>query len=242
MNDTTTQLQVFLVENHNIVRAGIRRLLETMGIEVIGEAGDGAEAVQQLQHLAQEQRLPELVLMDLAMPRMNGLDATSHIMRHFPGVRVVILSMHTDEEYVLRALQAGASGYLLKDASPSELQQALLDAMQGNFPLSPLVSRHVIANYVRRLNGANAVEEAAITERAPALCTTPGTNPLTPRQTEILCLIAVGRTTREIATLLGLSVKTIETHRSALMERLDIHDVAGLVRYAIRSGLVTSDS
>ncbi len=209
--------RVLIVDNHAMVRAGFRALLQTLeNIEVVGEAGDGREA---LRLVALHQ--PTIVLMDIAMPEMNGLEATSRIKKEFPDVRVIILSMHANEEYVYQALRAGAMGYLLKDGGTSELELAIRAISHGETYLSPTVSKHVITDYMRRVSTeSNPMEQ------------------LTPRQREILQLIASGKSTKEIAEILYISVKTVETHRTQLMERLDIHDVAGLVRYAIRMGIV----
>ena len=216
-----TPLKILLVDNHTLVRAGIRALLEQIpNVLVVGEAGDGREALKLV-----EQYRPHLVLMDITMPVMNGLEATVRVVKEFPGTRVVMLSVHTDEEYVLQALRAGAAGYLLKDAGRVELEIAVAAVARGETYLSPAVSRHVVGDYVRRTG--SGVEGRLET--------------LTPRQREILQLIAEGKSTKEIASNLDVSVKTVETHRAQLMERLDIHDVAGLVRYAIRTGVVTAD-
>jgi DNA-binding NarL/FixJ family response regulator len=216
-----TPFKILLVDNHTLVRAGIRALLEQIpNVLVVGEAGDGREALKLV-----EQYRPHLVLMDITMPVMNGLEATVRVAKDFPGTRVVMLSVHTDEEYVLQALRAGASGYLLKDAGRAELEIAVAAVARGETYLSPAVSRHVVGDYVRRTG--SGLEGRLET--------------LTPRQREILQLIAEGKSTKEIASILDVSVKTVETHRAQLMERLDIHDVAGLVRYAIRTGVVTAD-
>lgn len=218
-----TPIRVVLADDHALVRAGIRALLENIeGVSVVAEAGDGRAA---LEAVAEHQ--PDVVLMDIAMAGLNGLEAAARITREHPATRVVILSMHASEEYVLRALQAGAIGYLLKDADTAELELAVRAAARGEAYLSPAVSRHLIADYVRRVGQDLQLAEPL----------SHGLNLLTPRQREVLQLIAEGRTTREIARLLNISVKTVETHRAQLMERLDIHDVAGLVRYAIRAGL-----
>ncbi|MBI3330371.1 MAG: response regulator transcription factor [Nitrospinae bacterium] len=213
-----TATRVILAEDHTLVRAGIRALLENLaGIEVVGEAGDGYEA---LRLIALHQ--PDVVVMDIGMPKLNGLEATARVARDYPKTRVIILSMHLNEEYVLRALHAGAAGYLLKDAGTAELELALKAVAGGDTYLSPPVSKRVISSYVRRVE--RLVDPL---ER------------LTPRQREILQLIAEGHTAKNIAQLLNVSQNTVETHRAQLMERLDIHDVAGLVRYAMRRGLVT---
>jgi DNA-binding NarL/FixJ family response regulator len=232
MNETQQPIRVFLVENHTLVRAGIHALLDSVPeTTVIGEAGDGIGALAQMEQLALQGNLPDVVLMDLAMHGMGGLEATEKVKKAFPGVKIVILSMHASEEYVLQALRAGASGYLLKDTAPGELLQALQKVTHGEIPLSPAVSRHVIADYVRRVGSGGALPEGTVDARS-----LPQT--LTPRQREILILIVEGLSTKEIAGRLGLSIKTVETHRAALMDRLDIRDIASLVRYAIRTGLV----
>ncbi len=217
----TKLIRVLLADNHTLVRAGLRALLQNIeGIQVVAEAGDGREAL----HLIAVHQ-PDLVLMDIAMPEMNGLEATAHVVKEFPQVRVIILSMHANEEYVLQALRTGAMGYVLKDAGIGELELAVRAIASGETYLSPAVSKHVVADYVRRVGSESSSLEQ-----------------LTSRQREILQLITEGRTTKEIADLLYLSVKTVETHRMQLMKRLDIHDVAGLVRYAIRMGLVLPDA
>jgi len=211
--------RVLLAEDHHLVRAGIRSILEDMpGLEVVAEASDGPEALKLV-----ALRAPDIVLLDIALPGMNGLDAAARIARDHPRVRVVILSMHANEEYVSQALRAGAVGYLLKDSTVPELGLAIAAVQRGETYLSPAVSRRVIEGYVRQSQADGPLEG------------------LTPRQRDVLRLIAEGRSTRDIAKALGVSIKTVETHRAHLMERLDIRDVAGLVRYAIRTGLVKPD-
>ncbi len=212
-------IRLLLAEDHTLVRAGIRSLLQSLpDMQVVGEASDGREAL----HLVEKAK-PDIVLMDITMPGLNGLEAAARILKDFANVRVIMLSVHTAEEYVLQALRAGARGYLLKDATPAELALAIKAVAHGETYLSPAVSKHVI-DYVQRVgNGTSSLER------------------LTPRQREILQLIAEGRTTQEIAQILSVSIKTVEAHRSELMERLDIHDIAGLVRFAIRMGLVSSE-
>jgi DNA-binding NarL/FixJ family response regulator len=220
-----TPIRLLLADDHTLVRGGIRALLnELEGVEVIAEANDGREALSLI-----ENHRPDIVLMDIAMSGMNGLEATMRVTRDFPGIRVIILSMHTNEEYVLQALRSGAAGYLLKDAGISELEIAIEAVSQGETYLSPPVSKHVISDYVRRvgMDGQQNLDSQPPLER------------LTMRQREILQLIAEGYTTQEMANLLNISVKTVETHRMQLMERLDIHDIAGLVRFAIRVGLIS---
>ena len=209
--------RVLLTDDHALVRAGIRSLLEKMsGIEVVAEAGDGYEALE-----LTKKHFPNVVLMDIAIPGLNGLEALARATKEFPAVKVIILSMHANDEYVLRALRAGACGYLLKDAAVTELELALRAVTRGEIYLSPRISKRVIGSYLERLGN----------ERSPR-------EELTPRQREIVQLIAEGKSTKEIAFLLKVSVKTVEAHRAQLMARLDIHDVAGLVRYAMRVGLV----
>lgn len=213
-------LRVMLVEDHALVRAGIRSLLEKLpDLEVVAEAGDGRTA---LSLIAEHQ--PDVVLMDIKMAGLNGLEATARIVRDLPGVRVVILSMYANEEYVIQALRVGASGYLLKDAGTAELEVAVRAAARGETYLSPAISRRMIQDYLQVVGGEGGALEQ-----------------LTPRQREVLQLVAEGHSVKEIAQILQISVKTVETHRAQLMERLDIHDVAGLVRYAIRIGLVAPD-
>ena len=216
----TKPIRVLLADDHTLVRAGIRSLLENMvGIEVIAEASDGRDALR----LVRAHR-PDVVLMDIAMPGLNGLEAAARIAKKFPNVRVVILSMHVNEEYVLQALRAGAAGYMVKGADAAELEIAIRAVARGETYLSPMVSKHVVTDYIQRISGETSPLEL-----------------LTPRQREVLQLIAEGYSTKKIARTLKISVKTVETHRMQLMERLDIHDIAGLVRYAIRVGLVRPD-
>lgn len=222
-------IRVIIADDHNLVRAGFRVLLESLpGIDVVAEASDGLAALRLIENLQ-----PHVVLMDIAMSGLNGLEATRRITRQHPYVRVIILSMHASEEYVLQALRAGASGYLLKDAGTAELEIAIKAVARGETYLSPPVSKHVISDYVRRVEAEPVPDE----EEGGAL-----QDRLTLRQREILQLIAEGNTTQEIANRLNISVKTVETHRMQLMERLDIHDIAGLVRYAIRTGLISLDN
>jgi len=210
-------IRVLLADDHRMVRAGIRSLLERMpGIEVVAEAGDGREAIQFV-----GKHSPDIVLMDITMPGMNGLEATRHFTKNQPQVPVIILSMYADEEHVYQALRAGASGYLLKGAAIEELELAIRSVARGETYLSPPVSKPVIMEYIRRTNIGSGAREN-----------------LSPRQAEILKLIAEGKPMKQIAFDLAISVKTVETHRMALMTRLGVKDVAGLVRYAVKIGLV----
>ncbi len=213
-------MRVLLAEDHNIVRSGIRLLLETLnGVEVVQEAADGREALR----LARE-FYPDVVLMDITMPELNGLEATEQIKKDFPRVHVIILSVHAGEEYVVHALKAGASGYLVKDCDTKELELALRSVVKGDTYLSPTISKQVVTDYLRVLN------------REPE-----STQHLTTRQREVLQLIAEGHTTKEIATRLRLSEKTVQSHRMQIMQRLGLHDIAGLVRYAVRTGLIQAE-
>ena len=215
-----TAIRVMLADDHALFRAGIRSLLLGIeGVEIVGEARDGHEALRMVAACT-----PDVLLLDLALPELNGIEVAERL-RDQPGTRVLILSMFANEEFVLRSLRAGAAGYLLKDSSVVELEAALRSVADGGSYLSPAVSGHVLAAYVRRVGQ----------EGAPAEPT------LTPRQREVLQLIAEGHGTKDIAARLCLSAKTVETHRAQLMERLGIHDVAGLVRYAIRTGIVSAD-
>lgn len=213
-------LRVLLVDDHALVRAGMRSLLRDIAeVEVVAEASDGAEALA----VAERER-PDVVLMDIAMKGMNGLEAAARMRERQPEAKIIILSMHTSEEYVLLALRAGAAAYLIKDSATSELELALKCVMRGETYLSPAISRQVVDGYVQRV-GVGA-----------------GPDPLTPRQRDVLKRIAEGRSTKEIAFDLNLSVKTVETHRAQIMDRLGIRDVAGLVRYAMRTGLVPPET
>jgi len=215
-----TPVRVLLADDHALVRAGIRALLESLeGIAVVAEAGNGGEVLE----LARKHR-PDIVLLDISMPGIGGLEASAQLKQELPEVRVVMLSMHANEEYVLQALRAGAVGYMLKDSATAELELALQAVMQGETYLSPPISRQVVEGYVQRVGAEQ-----------------PAADHLTPRQRQVLQLIAEGLSTKEIAYRLELSVKTVETHRAQLMERLQIRDIAGLVKYAIRNGLVSSE-
>lgn len=216
-----SHLRILLVEDHALVRAGMRALLQKIeGIEVIADVGDGWEAIKSVQADP-----PDLVLMDIAMPGLNGLDATARIVKESPTTRVILLSMYANEEYLQQALQVGASGYLLKGAELAELELALKTVARGEKYLTPAVVKYAIEAYREKSEG----------QTGPLA-------KLSMRQREILQLVAEGQTTKDIAQRLNVSVKTVETHRSQLMERLDIHDVPGLVRFAMRVGLIQPDS
>lgn len=217
---TTPAIRVLLAEDHALVRAGLCALLKNVpGAEIVAETGDGQGALR----LIREHR-PDVALLDISMPGLNGLDVLVRVKEECPDVQVIILSMHANDEYVRQALRAGAAGYVLKDASAGDLEQAIKAAVRGEPYLSSAVSRRVLEEYSKGPTGETGPREV-----------------LTSRQREILQLIAEGHSTKDIAHLLQLSAKTVEAHRAQLMERLDIHDIPGLVRYAIRIGLVSSD-
>jgi DNA-binding NarL/FixJ family response regulator len=218
-------IRVLLADDHDLVRAGFRSLVQSFGgVHVVAEADDGREALRQI-----EIHRPHVVLMDIMMPGLNGLEATARIAKDFPKTRVIILTMNAAEEYVLKAMRVGAAGYLLKDGNPAELEQAIRAVARGETFLSSKVSHHLVSGYV---HGKARPDTSGLTNGNDTV------DKLTLRQRETLQLIAEGNTTKEIAKKLNISVKTVETHRMQLMERLDIHDIAGLVRYALRSGLI----
>jgi DNA-binding NarL/FixJ family response regulator len=214
-------IRVVLADDHTLLRAGIRSLIEEMsGIKVIAEAADAESALA----VVRAER-PDILLTDIAMPGIGGLELAAQVARDHPRTKVIILSMHNDDEYVRRALIAGISGYLLKDSDTEELGLALRAVARGENYLSPGVSKPIIDDY--RKYAASAAG-------------TPGN--LSARQREVLQLIAQGMTTKAIATKLKISTKTVEWHRSSMMERLGVHDVVSLVRYAIRAGIVDPEN
>jgi DNA-binding NarL/FixJ family response regulator len=213
-------IRVLIVDDHALLRAGLRGLLAGLeGVEVVGEAADGLKALELVGALR-----PDILMTDIAMPGLDGLGLTAAVAVVSAQTRVIILSMHTESEYADKAVRSGAAGYLVKDSGTAEVEMAIRAVARGETYLSPAVSKHVVAGYARM---------------AEAQAADPG--PLTPRQREVLKLIAEGLTTKAIAHRLDISAKTADTHRVQLMERLDIHDIAGLVRYAIRAGLVDRD-
>jgi len=213
-------IRILIADDHALVRAGMRSLLAGFeGIQVVGEAGNGRDAVELSEHLG-----PDLVLMDISMSGLNGLDAAEQVLIRCPRCKIIILSMHSNDEYVARALRMGAKGYLIKDSAASELEIAVRTVARGEKYLSPEISTRMIDQYIELLSDTSHTGET-----------------LTVRQREILQLIAEGRTTREIAVILKIGVKTVETYRTQLMDRLNIHRVADLVRYAIRTGMISPD-
>jgi DNA-binding NarL/FixJ family response regulator len=212
-------IRVFLADDHTLFRNGVRALLERIpDVQVVGEAADGRAAVSEVRAT-----LPTVVLMDIGMPVLNGLDATTQILQEKAEIRVVILSMHFNEEYIFQALRTGASGYLLKSAAAAELEMALRVVANGETFLSPTISKRFIQSCFARMR-------------------TEPPDQLTSRQREILQLIVEGKSTKEIAFVLNLSAKTVEAHRVQLMNRLNIRDVPGLVRYAMRVGIVPPET
>ena len=221
-------IRVLIVEDHAVVRAGIRALLEQMAdVQVVGEAASGREALQFLKTQSPE---VNVVLMDVSMEQLNGLATTGYITRDYPQVRVLILSMHTTETHVLPAVRAGAAGYVPKSITPLELERALRAVARGETYLSPEIASHVVNTY-RRSQSKEAENNKFAT--SPDL--------LRPHERELLQLIAEGHSTKEIAARLYISPKAAESRRFRLMNRLDIRDFAGLVRYAIRAGIVSSE-
>jgi DNA-binding NarL/FixJ family response regulator len=215
-------IRIVLADDHKIVREGLRNLIGNQkGMEVVGEAGDGREAVRLVSELA-----PDVVIMDVAMPGLNGIEATRQIVSKTSGPRVIALSMHSDRRFVAEMLHAGASGYLLKDCAFEEIVAAIRSVSQDKIYLSPGVSDILVRDYVRLFPA---------TEFSPLSI-------LTPREREVLQLLAEGKSTREMASSLEVSVKTVETFRQQLMDKLDIHTVAELTKYAIREGLTALES
>jgi len=206
--------EILLADDHLVVRQGLKVLLENEGFRVVGEASDGREALQ----LAQNLRF-DVAVLDLAMPLLNGIDAGRAILQACPKTKVVLLTMHTEDHLILEALRAGIKGYVLKSKATEELVEAIQEVSRGRLYLTPGASETVVQAYLAK------------TELPP--------EPLSPREREFLQLIAEGKTTKEAAGLLGISVKTAESHRTRIMQKLNIHEIAGLVRYAIRRGLVS---
>jgi DNA-binding NarL/FixJ family response regulator len=220
-------IRVLVVDDHDLVRAGIKAILhQSPDIEVVGEAGDGREALRLVEELD-----PDVLLLDVSMPGMNGLEVAAKVKKSRFRARVLFLSMYANEQYAVRALKTGAMGYVLKRATTAELELAIRCAKRGDIFLSPALSSKVLSDYVIRPKKDLKAESAQDPYEE-----------LTSRQREILQLIAEGYSTKEIAQILGIAFNTAAVHRSNLMERLGIHDLAGLVRYAIEAGIVAEDS
>lgn len=212
--------RVLLADDHHLVRAGFHALINTLsGFEVIAEAGDGREALRMI-----EKFQPDIALIDLMMPELDGLGLALQVPAVSPNTRIIILSMNAGADSVLRAVRAGVAGYLLKDVSPEELELALRSIARGQTYLCAAASQHVMTGYIQTSGSEDPLDR------------------LTTRQREVLQLIAAGCTTKEVARKLEISVKTAESHRAMLMQELGIHDLAGLVRFAIRTGLISADA
>ena len=209
-------IRVLIADDHALVRAGIRALVEKIDdVVVVGEAGTGSEALSLAKQLK-----PNLMLLDITMPDGGGFEVLDHLTKKLPDIRVIVLTVHEAGEYAIRALREGAAGFLPKSAASTELEHAIQTVVRGEIYISPETSRKTLIEYGKGASKRDLLKT------------------LSPRQREVLCLIAEGNTTKQIAQVLEISVKTVETHRAQLMERLDIHDVAGLVRYAIIVGLI----
>ena len=214
--------RVLLADDHKIMREGLRSLLAVSpGVEVVGEAGDGRSAVQLALKLS-----PDVVVMDIGMPDLNGVDATRQIKARAPQIKVIALSLHSDERFISGMFKAGASGYLLKDGAFEELARAIRTVADGHTYLCPRIAKTVVRDYLRN---------------APAVPMTGGPT-LSDREREVLQLIAEGKSTKEVAGRLDVSVKTVETHRARIMERLGVHSVAELTKYAVREGLTSLET
>lgn len=216
------KIKVLLADDHTVVRQGLRLLLEVEpDIVIVGEAETGRQAVQLAKQL-----LPDLVVMDIAMPSLNGVEATRQIAKEAPSVKVLVLSSYSDNEYVQQLAEAGAAGYLLKQSAAADLINGLREARKGNAFFSPLISKQLLDHYREAFLRGEPVQKRA--------------NLLTPREAEVLQLIAEGRPNKQIAAELCISIKTVEKHRQQVMNKLEIHDIAGLTRYAISKGIIES--
>lgn len=213
-------VRILVADDHGVVRKGLRLILERHdGLEVIGEAADGREAVRLAEELS-----PDIVIMDVGMPQLNGIDATAQILHRNPRAGVIILSMHSDEGYIVRALSAGAKGYLLKDSAEEDLIQAVRIVAQGRPFFSPRITQTLLDDYVRQLRQKGLQDSYDL---------------LTEREKEVLQLISEGKSNKEVATILGLSVYTVETHRTNLMQKLNLHNTAEIVLYAVRKKIIS---
>jgi two-component system, NarL family, response regulator NreC len=213
-------VRILVADDHGVVRKGLRLILERHdGLEVIGEAADGREAVRLAEELS-----PDIVIMDVGMPRLNGIDATAQILHRHPRAGVIILSMHSDEGYIVRALSAGAKGYLLKDSAEEDLIQAVRTVARGRPFFSPRITQTLLDDYVRQLRQKGLQDSYDL---------------LTEREKEVLQLISEGKSNKEVATILDLSVYTVETHRTNLMQKLNLHNTAEIVLYAVRKKIIS---
>jgi two-component system, NarL family, response regulator NreC len=215
-----SKTRVLLADDHTIVRQGLRALLDSQeDLEVVGEAEDGRQAFEKTKEL-----VPDVVVIDITMPNLNGIEATRQIKKLLPEVKVLVLTVHINEEYIYQVLQAGASGYLLKESAVSDLVSAINVAKKGEIFLSPSISKIIVKDYMKHAEGESGDFDSL--------------DILTSREREVLQLIAEGRTNKETARLLKLSVKTVDVHRSHIMGKLNIHDITGLVKYSIKKGLI----
>jgi two-component system response regulator NreC len=213
------KIRVMLVDDHTVVRQGLRRILETDDeIEIVGEAGDGRSATEMVQRLR-----PNVVVMDIALPELNGIEATRQIVKRSDGTKVLVLTMHADDAYVRQSLKAGARGYLLKDSEDLDLLKAVKAVGRGGSFFSPTISKVLLESYLGDAGGQVVEDNLAL---------------LTDREREVLQLIAEGKTNKEIANLLSVSINTVETHRKHIMEKLDLHNTAEIVRFAVRKKIV----
>lgn len=206
-------IRVLLADDHSIVRQGLKALLDKEGLDVVGEAADGQQAVKMVREYK-----PDVAVLDLSMPLLNGLDAAREILKMSPRTKPMLLTMHTEDHYVLEALRAGVRGYVMKNHSREDLVRAIVQVARGEVYLSPGISEVVVQAYLNKTDYSS--------------------DPLSGRERQVLQLVAEGNTTKKVASLLGLSVKTAESHRTRIMEKLGIHETAGLVRYAIRRGII----
>lgn len=214
------KVRLLLGDDHRLVRHGLRKILETRDDwEVVAEVGDGREAVAKAVELH-----PDVAILDIGMPLLNGIDAAQQIVQRSPATRVLILSMHADEGYVTRALKAGATGYLLKDSADTDLLNGVAAVAAGHSFFSPTVAKHMLDDYVRRVSEVDTTDRYGL---------------LSPREREIFQLVAEGRTNREAADILEISAATVETHRARILQKLEIHNTAELVLYAVRRGIVS---
>ncbi|HTR34671.1 MAG TPA: response regulator transcription factor [Bryobacteraceae bacterium] len=215
-----TQTRVLLADDHTLIRAGLRMVVDAQpDLTVVGEAEDGREAVAMAQKLK-----PDVIVMDIGMPNLNGIEACRQIREGFPGTQIVMLSMHSDEGYVLRALKAGAKAYLLKDSAEADLARAIRSAAAGKSFFSPAVGKVLLEDYMRKLQRTGAEDSYDL---------------LSPREREILQLVAEGNSSKDIANLLDLSVYTIETHRARIMQKLNLRGIPELILYAVRKGVIS---